>query len=439
MVEESTCTSFVRERALRVRESLAPDRIFLETVFATYSASSDSTDRGLANAANGLLITQYGDEAALRWRLSKVKTGVERFRKPIGAHTVSPIEDELTHSMAFAQPLMAFGRLGYEDQYLSLLDEALKVWTRGTDFHVYAEYLWSIVYGHFETLKSHRSYEPLRRLERKIEAVEAQEGANWLAGRMAPLRRAYLTSIGKPKHLSGAIARYNDARRDQNERILTSSELYAHLREAMDTELRRWIEGEGGYSLILGEKVTTAKKQEYEKLIQKTLKTQVENILLRRGFSVDVIREPDLLDDMRTDFLIRYGFAGPVVMEIKLTSHPDARAVDVRSTKSYSSMAQYMLGYGATHGLLVAIANEKPDRLERLARGFDQLPNVGTIGFDATGRDAAPGRAARTRAVGPVGRRKSRATRAANAPAASGTRGKRRSGGPTAKRAARKA
>lgn len=71
-----------------------------------------------------------------------------------------------------------------------------------------------------------------------------------------------------------------------------------------DVDLRRWIEGEGAYDLLLGEKVFKTKKQEYEKLIQKTLKPQIENVLLRRGFQVEVIREPQLLDEKRTDFLV---------------------------------------------------------------------------------------------------------------------------------------
>lgn len=383
-VDDAACMPYVRERALRVLESLTPDRAFLTTVFETYKAQASHDERDLAYVANGLLITQHGDASALNWRLSEVVARVAAFKKPVDAHTVSGLEDELTLDMSFAQPLMAFGQRGYEDRYLAVLDEALKIWARGPDYHAYAEYLWTIVYGHFDTLKSHRSYEPLRRLERKIDDVKTLEGANWLAGRMVQLRRTYLAFVGKPPNISRAITRYNNARRDQTERILTAADLYSHLREAMDTDLRRWIEGEGGYSLILGDKVTSAKKQDYEKLIQKTLKTQIENILLRRGFQVDVIREPDLLDEMRTDFLVRYGFAGPVVMEVKLTSHSDAKARDVTTTQSYRSMARYMEGYGASQGLLIAIANEEPARLERLAQAFRQIPNVGAVTFDLT-------------------------------------------------------
>ncbi len=383
-VDDAACTPYVRERALRVLESLTPDRSFLSTVFNTYQARASADERNLAYVANGLLITQHGDANALYWRLNVVVQRVAAFKRPVDAHSVSDLEDELTHSMSFAQPLMTFGRRGYEDRYLTLLDRAMEIWAHGPDYHAYAEYLWTIVYGHFDSLKSHGSYEPLRRLERKIDDMKALEGANWLAARMAQLRRTYLGFVGKPPNISQAITRYNDARRDQAERILTSADLYSHLREAMDTDLRRWIEGEGGYSLILGDKVTRAKKQDYEKLIQKTLKTQIENILLLRGFQVDVIREADLLDEMRTDFLVRYGFAGPVVMEVKLTSHSDAKASDLTTTKSYRSMAHYMEGYGAPYGLLVAIANEEPTRLEKLAQAFQQIPSVNTIGFDLT-------------------------------------------------------
>jgi hypothetical protein len=407
-VEDAECTPHVRERALRVLESLTPDQSFLSSIFDKYQASTLAHERTLAHVANGILISQHGDEVAHAWRIEEVLRRAAPFKKPTGVHTVSDLEAEVTHGMSFAQPLMAFGRRGYEDRYFTILDQAMAMWAKGPDYHAYAAYLWNVVCGHFELLKSHRSYDPLRLLEQKIDEMKALDGANWLAGRMGPLRRSYLKAIGRPTNISRAITRYNDARRDQTERILTSADLYGHLHEAMDTELRRWIEGEGGYKLILGEKVTVAKKQDYEKLIQKTLKTQIENILLRRGFKVDVIREPDLLDEMRTDCLVRCGFAGPIVMEIKLTSHPDAQATDITSTKSYRSMAHYMAGYGASYGLLVAIANEMPDRLEKLARGFRQIRGVGTIGFDLT-KDAMGSRSAKRNPSGPArGRRVSK-------------------------------
>jgi hypothetical protein len=420
-VDDGACTPYVRERALRVLESLTPDRSFLSTVFDTYKASASLDERNLAYVANGLLIIQHGDVSALDWRLNEVVARVAAFKGPVGVHTVSDLEDELTHSMSFAQPLMTFGRRGYEDRYLALLDRAMEIWAQGPDYHAYAEYLWTIVYGHFDSLKSHGSYEPLRRLERKIDDMKTLEGANWLAGRMAQLRRTYLTFVGKPLNISQVITRYNDTRRDQTERILTAADLYSHLREAMDTDLRRWIEGEGGYSLILGDKVTSAKKQDYEKLIQKTMKTQIENILLRRGFQVDVIRELDLLDEMRTDFLVRYGFAGPIVMEVKLTSHSDAKASDVTTTQSYRSMAHYMDGYGASYGLLVAIANEEPARLEKLARAFQQIPNVSTVAFDLT-KGITASATKRRPSSGPESRRRSKRPATKNATASIRTR-----------------
>ena len=35
---------------------------------------------------------------------------------------------------------------------------------------------------------------------------------------------------------------------------------------------------------------------------------QIENILLKRGFQVELLREPQLYDEKRTDFLVRYAF-----------------------------------------------------------------------------------------------------------------------------------
>jgi hypothetical protein len=199
---------------------------------------------------------------------------------------------------------------------------------------------------------------------------------------MVALRRAYLLLLGKPRGISQAISRYNDARDEQTLRIATSADLYGYLRNALDTDVRRWIEEEGAYELILGRRVYKAKKQEYEKLVQKTLKTQIESILQRRGFHVDVIREPQLLDEKRPDFLVHYGFAGPVVLEVKLTSNKDVRRTNVTTSQSYESMKRYMDGFGASHGLFVAIGDGDARPLPKIQKAFEQIPGVAVIAFD---------------------------------------------------------
>ena len=199
---------------------------------------------------------------------------------------------------------------------------------------------------------------------------------------MVNLRRSYLAYLGKPRNISEAISKYNDSRGLDNKKIQNSSDLFRHLQDALQADLSRWIEGEGAYDLLLGKKVYITKKQEYEKLVQKTLKTQIENVFLKRGFQAEVTREPQLLNDKRPDFLVRYGFTGPIVVEVKLTSNSDIRGSNIKESPSYRSMNQYMEGFGASHGIFLVVDNRGVKNLAEIKLTFENIPNVWVQSFD---------------------------------------------------------
>jgi len=378
-VKEQAFDRDTRQKALSVLESLTPDSSFLKEIFELYKLSTKKEERELAYTANALLIS-HGDAGAIRWRLGQIVERAAAFTPQRAVHIVDGIESEF-QDKTFAKPLMELKRAGYEESYLQVLDQAMEIWQRGKTFEAYAGYLWEIVYSYFDNLKEGRSYVPLQSLERRIAGMKEKEGANWLAARMVRLRRSYLSYLGKPRNVSEAITKYNEARIHDNKHILNSSDLFRQLQDAMESDLRRWIEGEGAYDLILTSKVYKTKIQEYEKLIQKTLKTQIENILLKRGFQLDVFREPHLYDDKRTDFLVRYGFAGPIIIEVKLTSNKDIRGSKIEQSASYLSMERYMYGFGALHGIFLVIDNTAARNLDQIKKSFEQIPNVWVKSF----------------------------------------------------------
>lgn len=385
-VGETTFRIYDRVEALSVAESLRPDIEFLRGIFTSYSESENEDEKEIVVAANGLLVTKYSDSDAINWRLEQLKSRVgqstPRPRSGV-VRNVTDFDHELNYGKEFAKPLMELKQRGFEEQYLVLLDKALEVWALGEEYHAYAQYLWEIVYAYFDNLKEYGDYKVLRVLEEKIASVGSkQPGANWLAARMSQLRRSYLAAIGKPSRIAEAIRKYNAAREYDDKRIVTSADLFRHLHDAVDIDLRGWIEGEGAYELILTGKVYEAKKQEYEKLIQKTLKAQIENVMLKRGFQIEILREPDLLDDKRVDLLIRYGFVGPVVLEVKLTSNSDMRSRSVSSSKSYKSMDQYVRGYGASHGIFLIIVNSVITSLPSIKEEFAKIRGVSAISLD---------------------------------------------------------
>ena len=385
MVAEPSYDRYTRERALVVIDSMVPDAEYCRQLFVLYEQATDD-NRNLAIIANELLILAHEDSAAIHWRLREVVKRSIPYTEPNGVHVVSAEFEELGGKL-FAKPLMQLKCPGFESDYLDLLNEAIRLWGKGAKFHSYAQYLWEITYMYFDNLKHMQSYEPLKMLEHKVAEMQDQEGANWLAAQMVRVRRSYLAYLGRPRNISEAIKKYNVARAYDNKKIANVEDLFRQVQDALDTELRRWIEGEGAYELIRGQKVHVGKKQAYEDLIQKTLKAQVENILLKRGFQVDFIREPQLLDDRRVDILLRYGFAGPLVIEVKLTSNRDLKAADLSKSKSYANMKRYMTGYGAQHGIFLVIDNDDATNLSEIKNAFQQIPNVFVQSFDCPGAE----------------------------------------------------
>lgn len=382
-VFEADYDFFCRRSALEVVDLLTPDPIFLENVFTKYKDSSIDSERLLAMVSNGLLISSHENSEAIQWRIEEVIKRVAPFIRAKGVHSVSELENELSHEMKFAKPLMNLSAIQYIDQYLHLLSESVKIWNKGEEHHEYANYIWNIIYSYFEKLASKGSYDPLRKLEDAVLKLKDQPGLNWFSARIPNLRRLYLTHISKPRNVSTAIKKYNQLKDRERNIILDSESLFQELQDAINTDLRKWIEGEGAYELILGDKVFDSKHQEYEGLIQKTIKTQIENILLRRNFkTMDIDREVQLLDGKKVDFMVRYGFIGPIVLETKLGNHKDLQGAKLEQKASYKSMQRYMDGYGATKGIFLIIENTAKSRFKVVKQAYEQIPGVQVLSID---------------------------------------------------------
>jgi hypothetical protein len=381
-VKESTLPSFIRRRAIVVADSFDANKGFLQDVAAAYATSSDPNARSVAEVAFDLLITGHSDPNAIRGRIRAIIERAAPFTPPAGGHFVNALESEVIVERSFAAPLMKLRTRGFEEDYLQLLDSTALLWGKGKSFYAYAKYQWDIVFAYFDNLKEYGSYEPLQVLERKLNTMRDKHGSNWLLARVAQLRRSYLTYLGKPQNIAESVRKYNHARHHDNKKIVNSEDLHYHLKDVIETELARWIQAEGAYDLLLTGKVYRGKIQQYEKLVQKTLKSQLENILLRRGFGVEVVREPQLLDEKRIDLLVRYGFAGPVIIEVKLSSNTDMKMRQPERSASFISMKRYMEGYGASHGIFLIIDNAGSKSLEKVQEAFAQIPNVWVKVFD---------------------------------------------------------
>ena len=375
-----------RISALKTSEFLNPDAGFLEKVFGQYMEEPEK----LAEKANEFLIENHKDEEAISWRFDELIKRAFPFKEPIGGHKVSSHEHEL-RDKEFAAPLTKLKNLQYEKQFFDLLDKSFHILKKGGHWP-YAQYLWQIVCAYFDNLKEERSYKPLRDLEKFVEEHSSDEGINWFKYRLKELKRSYIMFIGKPTSISECIQKYNKLKTQQYMEIATPHDLYEKVKDVIDTDLRRWVESEGAYSFIVGDKVFDAKKQSYENLIQKTIKAQIEKAFLRRGFEVNITREPQLLDDKRTDFLISYGFIGPILLEVKLSTSTDLVGSEktLQNKQSYKNFVRYMDGYNSHFGVFLVFDNKKRTKrsdkwethFEKIRNAYQKIDNVTVLDLE---------------------------------------------------------
>ncbi len=369
-VDQNEFSIYDRVTAMETAEVLDPDKKALESFLKKYK----NTQKELAEKAIHLLIEKYSDKKSIKWLFNQIIKRSFKFVEPQGAHSVGGQENELQEK-EFASPLMTLKEPNYQKKYLKLLGFSFNLIKKDKLYYSYAQYIWQIVYVYFDNLKERRSYEPLKYLEDYITKHSTEDGANWFSGRITELRRSYMNFIGKPKSVAECILLYNNFKAEQYLEISSSLDLFEKIKQVVDKELKSWIHGEG-------RKLMTKSEGD----IQKNVKLQLENGFLRRKYEIRVIREPQLLDDKRTDFLVYYGFIGPIVIEVKLSNSSDLKGKKLESKKSYKSMRHYMENYKAKFGIFLVIDNHKKwlsiDQvkfIENVTKAYQRIQNVEVI------------------------------------------------------------
>jgi hypothetical protein len=296
-------------------------------------------------------------------------------------HTVSFEENEL-RDKHFASPITALKHPKYKEQFFALLDKSFTMFKKGNDYHSYAQYLWESVAAYFHNLRETKSYSHLKDLERYIQQHSSEAGINWFKYKLQKIRVEYMRYIGKPQNIVECIKKYNKLNEIQYLDVAASADLIELVKRAINEDMRRWVEDEGAYKFI------KEAKRKQETLIQKTIKTQFENALLKKGLrgnEVNIRREEQFLDDKRTDFLISYGFIGPVLIEIKLLHNPEI--INNKKREAYKKkMLQYIKGTKSDFGifLIFRINNkyELKDYVPKVKEVYEDCQNVEIIELD---------------------------------------------------------
>lgn len=389
-VSSNQLSLYERKNALSAIARLNEAKEYFQVIFDQYKVITDEQQE-LSSTANEILITQFKSEDAIKWRFKELVNRAFPFQRIEGVHSIGPKEHEITDK-EFARPLIQLKDICHKDQFLQLLTDSFEVNSRGDDYYAYTSYLWSIVIDYFKNLKELRSYEVLRDLDNFILRNNKQKGINWFSYQYQQLKFEYLVYIGKPQNISDCIKNYNFYKEKIYLDIATPDDLLAIVRRVINEDLKKWVEAEGAYKFIEIYKPQKSNQFRKEDLIQKTIITQFENGLLKAGSGlrkeeVHIQREAQLLDDKRTDFLISYGFIGPILVEIKLTNNPEI--TDKKTREQYKKkLIQYIEGTNSRGGIFIIFQTENSNTVEKylpiLQKLYKTEKRVEVVGLNCT-------------------------------------------------------
>ncbi|MFC1764772.1 hypothetical protein ACFL6U_22220, partial [Planctomycetota bacterium] len=368
-----------RERALRSIVAISDQREYLLEQFDKYSVREDKGAQKLSEIVNYILVSRWRDGRMVKWRLGELKKRAFKFTPIDGGHIVGDLEHELK-SQEFAGPLKELKEPRFIEEILDVLNCSFLLVEEDKEYWSYATYLQDVVYTFFENLKVTRDYHHLLRLEGFVEKYHSMKECYWFKMRLRNLRKTYLEYISNPNDFSRCIQEYNRVKKCQYLDIASSTDLYKLIREVIEKELVRFIEDEGFY------RVVNDVRGKQEDIIQKTIKTEIENVLMRRGIrDAEIRREEQLLDNKRTDLQISYGFVGPIVLEIKLTKNVEIYSPSKR--KAYKKkMLQYVNGMKADYGIFLVLQVDDEHPIDKYMDSIHDLymdcGNIAVIGMD---------------------------------------------------------
>ena len=377
-VEQEDFQVYERCNALKTVALIRIEESYLKRIFNRYNKPNSKLFQ-LAEVANEYLIEKFQNKKAITWRLDELKRKATPFVTPKGGHFMSDFENELSDKK-FARPLMVLTDSSYKKLFLSLLDYSFKNLKQGDEHWSYTTYLWDIVIVYFDNLKQTKSYVHLKELEQYIQNKASDIGLNWFKNKVKDLKYKYMEYLGKPKTIHDCLQQYNEIRKKKYLEVSNERDLYKKIKEVINDDIKKFVEEEGFYNVI--QKASDIG----EELIQKTLKTQIENGLLKRGVrDADINRENQLLDNKRLDYLISYGFIGPILIEIKRSDNKEITSPTER-IKYKTKLLQYIVGSKSKYGIFIIFQIKKDFPLNKylpdLQKIYKDCPQIDIIGMN---------------------------------------------------------
>ncbi|RFZ91229.1 hypothetical protein D0C36_20040 [Mucilaginibacter conchicola] len=355
IISSDVTAGYEKIKALKCYEDInnrkTADRAYLTRLFREFNLNNESK-RQLADLANEILITIYADESAISWRFEELKKRkILLDDEPVRRNGIRPYpewEVELDKPQ-FGKCLNVHRDHSTQQRIFDLLEYALSI--RPLDRHKrYSEYLMVIVFEYFENNNDLKNINSINSI---LTRSEYSGTAVAFKSHLVKLEKQLSSVLARHDSISDPVRIYNSIKASRYLPIYNQRAL-SEIINASVTDLENFVFNKGYAHTALqlsGEKQSKNTRLFNEDILQKTLAVQLENSLMRKGIrEADILREVQLSDDQRLDLLVKYGFIGPVMIELKLLHNPEIQNQTKR--RAYlDKLTKYMRGIGADHAI----------------------------------------------------------------------------------------
>jgi hypothetical protein len=348
-------TEFEKVKALKcyrdISDHQTADRDYLTQLFGQFERD-DQLKRQLGDLANEILIRTYKEEYAIKWRFNELKNRkILMADEPVrsnGIRAYPEWEVELDKPQ-FGKCLYDNSDSGVQQQMIGLLEYGLTI--RDLDSHKrYSEYLLVIVYEYFEHNNDLKNINKVKGTLAKPEFIGT---AIAFKGHLVKLEKQLSEVLARHETISDPIRIYNFIQTTRYLPVYNQKALSEVVNAAV-IDMENFVVNKGYAHTALqlsGDKTSKGTQLFNEDILQKTLAVALENNLMRRGIrELDIIREAQLSDDQRLDLLVKYGFIGPVMIELKLLHNPEIQNKEKRRVY-LNKLIKYKQGIGADHAI----------------------------------------------------------------------------------------
>ncbi|WP_162996981.1 NACHT domain-containing protein [Mucilaginibacter kameinonensis] len=360
------------------------DILLLKAIEKDFDPDDESKWK-LGNLANSILITQFGDEESMGWRFSQLKSRLQAYptdpySRDEGLRPYPEWEIELDDPK-FGKCLEGINSELIRMEMAGLLRFSLEV-RRNPDYIRYSSYIQRIISGYFSSINS---LSVIREIRSIVDDPKYKDTANSFKEYLRTIEINYTGNVLLYKTISEPVKKFNYLRTRKYLSIDDSHALVAVVDLALE-DLKSFVNDKGYYMparQLSGSIQRGAGKPKLfnEDILQKTLKVELENSLLRRGFrNTDILREVSIYDDKRLDLYIKYGFIGPVIAELKLLHNDEIQDMTRRAVYK-EKLIQYRKSVNAEYIYYIVFDVRKPDRAtfeayEEMVREYQDIKGL---------------------------------------------------------------